>query len=353
MLVDNVEIVVKAGKGGSGLASFRREKFQPFGGPDGGDGGRGGNVYIEADIDLPDLASFKHKLTYKADNGGAGGKNQMHGLNAADLVIRVPVGTTAYVKRGGELVQRADFTVKGQKVMVAKGGKGGQGNVHYATATRKAPRIFQPGIEGETCTITMEMSLPVDVCIIGYPNSGKSTLLSAISGAKPQVAEYYFTTQEPVLGAVDDGQKKYTWAEIPAIVDGSHAGKGLGNGSLRHISRANVLVYLLDATSPQISENLDCLKKEVEIFKPDFAWKKFVVAVNKIDLMDAPESLHKLTQKLASEGIGIFPVSAREGSGLKELITGVHKLVTEVQLIQMDEPAPEVIFRPRPVDRQG
>jgi GTPase len=353
MLVDNVEIVVKAGNGGSGLASFRREKFEPFGGPDGGDGGKGGNVFLEADADMTDLASLKHKLTYKAENGGIGGKNQMHGLNGSNLILKIPVGTTAYVKMDGELVQKADFTAKGQNVMVAKGGKGGQGNVHYATATRKAPRIFQPGLAGDQCKITLEMALPVDVGIIGLPNSGKSTLLAAISGAKPQVADYYFTTQEPILGSVDDGQKKYVWAELPAVVEGSHSGKGLGNGFLKHLSRAKVVLYLLDGASGQMEEDLACLKREVGEYKPEFAWKKYAVAVNKMDVVDDPGELNKLTEKLAAEGIQVFPVSAGEKIGLKELVSDVHKLVAGEELIRMEEPEPEVIFRPRPVDRQG
>jgi GTPase len=353
MLVDNVEIVVKAGNGGSGLASFRREKFEPFGGPDGGDGGKGGNVFLESDADITDLATFKHRLTYKAGNGGLGGKNQMHGLNGSNLVIKIPVGTTAYVKMNDELVQKADFTVKGQKVLVAKGGKGGQGNVHYATATRKAPRIFQPGQSGDQCSITMEMALPVDIGIIGLPNSGKSTLLAALSGARPEVAEYHFTTREPVLGSVDDGQKKYIWAEIPAVVEGSHSGKGLGNKFLKHLARAEVVVYLLDASSGQMTEDLACLKREVEEYKQEFAWKKYVVAVNKSDAMEDQDELNKLVEKLAAEGIKVFPVSASEKTGLKELVSDVHKLVADVELVQMDEPEPEVIFRPRPVDRQG
>jgi len=353
MIVDNVEIVVIAGSGGNGLASFRREKFLPFGGPDGGDGGKGGNIYLEADVDMNDLASFKHKLTYKAGNGGIGGKNKMHGLNADNLVIKIPVGTTAYVKKDGELVQRADFSVKGQRVLVAKGGRGGKGNIHYATATRKAPRIFQPGGEGDKCEIKLELLLPVDICIIGYPNSGKSALLTAISRAKPQIAEYYFTTLEPVMGAVDDGQKKYVWAEIPAIVDGSHSGKGIGNKFLKHISRASMLVYLLDATSPHVEQDLACLKNEVEIYNPEFAFKTYVVAVNKSDAVDDLSKLNELVEKLSAENITVFTLSAREKSGLEELVADMHELVSEALLTRVEEPAPEIIFRPRPVDRQG
>jgi len=353
MFVDNVEIVVKAGTGGNGLASFRREKFLPFGGPDGGDGGRGGNVFLEASIDLKDLASFKHKLFYKAENGGPGGKNKMHGLNGSDLCIKIPVGTIAYVRKNGELVQKADFRINGQRVMIAKGGRGGKGNVHFATATHKAPREFQSGEEGERIDVELQISLPVDVGIIGMPNSGKSTLLSAISGAKPKAADYFFTTQEPVMGTVDDGRNRYVWAEMPAIIEGSRKGKGIGSRFLRHLSRAAVLVYLLDATSQQIEEDLACLKEEVKEFNQEFAGKKYVVAANKMDETVDNTALSNLTEKLAVEGVRLFQVSAIGESGLKDLVATVHKMVTDAGVMQSEEPAPEIIFRPRPVDRQA
>lgn len=350
MLVDNVEIKVKAGNGGRGLASFRKEKFLPFGGPDGGDGGKGGDVYLEASNDLVDLASFKHKLNYSAGNGGVGGKNKMHGLNAPDLIIKVPVGTIAYVKDGGEMVQEIDFRIFGQRVKVARGGKGGRGNVHFATATYKAPRDFQPGEKGEQFDIHLDMYLPLDVGIVGMPNSGKSALLSAISGARPQVAEYDFTTLEPVLGAVDDGKGKIIWAEMPAIIESSSSGKGLGCRFLKHLSRAHVLVFLLDATSPHLAADLACLRREIENFNPDLAALKYLVAVNKIDLADSHEEVDRLASRLASDGIQVLPVSAVNGTGLKELVESVHKMVTEDVLSQPQEP--EIIFRPRPVDRR-
>lgn len=353
MFVDNVEIVVKAGRGGSGLASFRREKFLPFGGPDGGDGGKGGNVFLEASVDLKDLASFKHKLLYRAENGGTGRKNKMHGLNGSDLFVRIPVGTIAYVKKNGELVQKADFKNDGQRVIVAKGGKGGKGNVHFATSTHKAPREFQTGEEGEQFNIELELNLPIDVGIIGMPNSGKSSLLAAISGARPQIADYYFTTREPVLGTVDDGRKKYVWAELPAIIEGSHDGKGIGARFLRHLFRASVLVYLLDASSSQIGEDLACLRKEVEEFNPEFADKKYVVVVNKMDEASDAASLSRLSENLSQAGIKLIQVSAVEESGLEDLISTVHKMIADAAAVQTDEPAPEIIFRPRPVDRQA
>lgn len=351
MLVDIVEIKLKAGNGGSGLASFKREKFLPFGGPDGGDGGKGGNIYIESDVDMNDLSVFKHKSFYKAENGGAGGKNKMHGLNGADLIIKVPAGTMAYVKKDGDLVQQADFRAKEHRILVARGGKGGKGNVHYATSTRKAPRIYQPGEEGEQCDIKLEMLLVTDICIVGGPNSGKSTLLSAISAARPQIADYQFTTQEPVLGAVDDGREKYVWAEIPAIVAGSVGIKGIGTRFMRHLSRAKVLVYLLSSDSHKIDQELNNLRKEVEKFDPLFAGKKYVVAVNKIDQGDDDSRLSEFIGDLTASGIKVFPISAKGKTGLQELVEGVHKLVAEAVSEQISEPEPEVVFRPRPVDR--
>ena len=267
MFVDKVEIKLIAGHGGSGLASFNREKFKPFGGPDGGDGGKGGDIYMLASDDEEDLKYFKHKSLFRAENGGRGGKNKMHGINAGDLIIKVPVGTSAYVKQDGKEVLIADLSSKGQRVLLAKGGRGGKGNVHYATATRKAPKIFQPGVEGEQLDIVLHLTLATDVCIIGYPNSGKSTLLAAISGARPPIADYPFTTVEPVLGTVDDGVDKLIWADMPALIEGSHQGKGLGNHFLCHAKRAKVLILLLDSGAEDPGADLRNLKEEITAFE--------------------------------------------------------------------------------------
>lgn len=307
-------------------------------------------MYLEASSNLVDLAAFKQKLTYRAVSGGAGRKNKMHGLNAPDLIIKVPLGTVAYVKRKGAIVQRIDFRTQGQKVRVAKGGKGGKGNVHFATATRQAPHDFQPGEKGEQFDISLDMSLPVDVGIVGMPSSGKSALLAAISGARPQVAEYDFTTLEPVLGTVDDGKQKYIWAEMPAVIGGSSREKGLGCRFLKHLSRARVLVFLLDATSPYLTDDLACLKQEIENFNPELAAKKYLVTVNKVDLINNFEEINKLASKLADDGVQVLTVSAISEAGLKELVEIVHKMFTEDVLSQPREP--EIIFRPRPVDRR-
>jgi GTP-binding protein len=350
MFVDNVEIKVRAGNGGNGLASFRREKFLPFGGPDGGDGGKGGDIYLVADADMEDLATYKHRGMFKAGNGERGGTNKKHGLNGADLLVRVPVGTSAYVKKDGEEKLVADLQDKGKKLQVARGGRGGKGNVHYATATRKAPEIFQPGEEGEQHDITLRMKLITDVCIIGYPNSGKSSLLSTVSAARPQVADYPFTTRDPVLGVVDDGVQKYIWAELPAIVKGASQGKGFGNSFLVHAERAAVLVYLLDAGSPDIVEEFNRVREEMRAFDMRLAEKSGVIAINKIDLIEDAAELADIKVKLSETGLPVYMISAALNTGISELILPVHKLVGEHKKGVLEEMGPERIFRPKPVD---
>jgi GTP-binding protein len=352
MFVDNVEITIKAGNGGSGLASFRREKFLPFGGPDGGDGGKGGDIYFLADGNMEDLSTFKHKTVFTAENGGRGGPNQMHGLNANSLIIKVPVGTAVYVKKEGKESLVTDLQKDKQKILAAKGGKGGKGNVHFATATRKAPKIFQPGETGPDYSLILRVILPMDVCILGSPNSGKSTLLTALSGARPKVAEYPFTTREPVLGVVDDGVKKYVWAELPAIVDGSHDGKAAGNKYLGQAARAEVLVYLLDAFSADVAAALRLLREEVELFARGLAGKKSVIAVNKIDLLKDAKLVDAIKDELNWAGLPILCISAMEKQGLVELVSVVHGLVGEEKQKVIGDAQPEVIFRPKPVDQE-
>jgi len=350
MFVDNVEIKVRAGSGGNGLASFRREKFLPFGGPDGGDGGRGGDIYLVADADMEDLSTYKHRVMFKAGNGERGGTNKKHGINGTDLLIKVPVGTSAYVKRAGEEKLVADLQAKGKKLQVAKGGRGGKGNVHYATATRKAPEIFQPGEEGEQHDITLKVKLITDVCVAGYPNSGKSTLLAAVSAAHPQVADYPFTTRDPVLGVVDDGVRKYIWAELPALVKGSSQGKGLGNSFLIHAERAAVLIYLLDAGSQDIVVEFKQLKEEMEAFDPHMAEKSSIIAINKVDLIEDIAELDDIKAKLSETGLPVYATSAALNTGITELILPVHKIISEHKTGTLEELGPEMIFRPKPVD---
>jgi GTPase len=353
MFVDNVQIKIKAGNGGNGLASFRREKFLPFGGPDGGDGGRGGDIYLLADADMEDLAAYKHRVIFKAGNGERGGTNKKHGINGTDLFIKVPVGTSAYVKRNGEEELVADLQDKGKKLQVAKGGRGGKGNVHYATATRKAPEIFQRGEEGEQHDITLKMRLMTDVCIIGHPNSGKSTLLSVVSAAHPQVADYPFTTRAPVLGTVDDGVQKYIWAELPAIVKGSSQGKGLGNSFLIHAERATALIYLLDAGLPDIVEEYNRLKEEIKAFDLHLEEKNAVIAINKIDGIEDVAELADIRGKLAGTGLPVYTISAVLNTGISELVSTVHKVISEHKTGTLETMGPEVVFRPKPVDQRN
>jgi len=305
-----------------------------------------------ADSDIESLASFKHKRLFKAGNGGAGGKNRMRGTNAADLVIKAPVGTIAYVKERGQESMVADLQKDGQKSILAKGGRGGKGNVHYATATRKAPRIFQPGEEGQQYDIILKMRLMIDVCIIGFTNSGKSSLLSALSSARPEVADYQFTTKVPVLGMVDDGVNRLTWAELPALVKGSVRGKGLGNRFLHHAGRAHVIVYLLDAGSNEAEEDFSKLRDEVIATDAGLLKKASVIAVNKADTEDEAGTDDQVKEMLVSTGLPVVMVSSMRGRGLGELVSIVHRLALDARSEQSDGMAPEVIFRPKPAGRR-
>ncbi len=352
MFVDNVEIQVRAGQGGNGLASFRREKFLPFGGPDGGDGGKGGDIYICADSNLESLVSFKHKRLFKADNGGDGGKNRMHGTNAASLIIRVPVGTVAYIVDSGRELLVADMVRDGQKALLAKGGRGGRGNVHFATSTRKAPRMFQQGEEGQQFDIMLRMSLVVDACIVGFTNSGKSTLLSALSSARPEIADYRFTTRTPVLGVVDDGVNKLIWVELPALTKDSRLGKGLGNTFLNQAVRASVIVYLLDAGSSDLKDDFDTLRDEVSAFDENLGQKASVIVINKVDSTNRLSLEDYVNKKLAATGLPCIIVSSLDKEGLDTLVTQVHRAVKETRSRPTDEPAAEVVFRPEPVDQR-
>jgi len=322
----------------------------PFGGPDGGDGGKGGDIYLYADSDIESLASFKHKRLFKADNGGDGGKNRKHGINAEDLMIRVPLGTTVFVKEKDQELVMSDLHKDGQKVLLARGGKGGKGNVHYATPTRKAPKIFQQGEEGQQHDIILRMSLVVDVCIIGFTNSGKSTLLSALSSARPEIADYQFTTRVPVLGVVDDGVNKLTWMESPALIRGSSLGKGLGNSFLYQAGRAPVIVYLLDAGSTDLRGDFEALRDEIRAFDGNLAQKAAIIAINKMDSIDIEAIKDYVKKSLADIGLPCIMISALDKIDLDILISRAHSMVMEIKRKKSGEQVAEVIFRPKPVD---
>ena len=344
------EIIVWGGSGGDGCVSFRKEKYVPFGGPDGGDGGDGGNAVITADPNLMDLSLLGRRKEFAAENGRRGGSSRQRGRKGDDLAISVPVGTMVFTKAdSGEEIPLADLKAPGQKVLVAKGGRGGLGNTRFATAVNQAPEIASKGGTGEKRYIVLETKLITDMCIVGLPNSGKSTLLSAISRAKPEIADYPFTTSEPMLGVMLGDKRDFIVAEIPGLVAGAHSGKGLGNDFLRHVERTKLLIYLLDGSSPTIVDDLGTLDREIALYKY-LSHKARIVAVNKVDLPEVQARLPEVRQCLVRAGVPAFYISAMSGQGVLEL-TG--KAVEMVEQASRDEemispPAQIAVFRPKP-----
>jgi GTP-binding protein len=343
------EIVVAGGRGGDGYVSFRKEKHVPFGGPDGGDGGSGGNVAVVANPNLVGLSSLGTKKEFMAENGCRGGGGRKRGKKGRDLVISVPVGTMVFTEdeSGAEIVL-ADFRAGGQRILVAKGGRGGLGNVHFATAANQAPEIAGKGQSGEKKSIILEVKLITDICIVGHPNSGKSTLLSAISRAKPAIADYPFTTCQPILGVMPGERRDFIIAEIPGLVEGSHLGKGLGNEFLRHAERTKLLVYLLDGSSPTVMEDLGTLHKEIALYK-GLAQKPEIVAVNKVDLPEVQARLSEVKQSFAKLGMPVFYISALSGQAVLELTRKAMEMVDQAsQDEEIVSQAQIAIFHPKP-----
>jgi GTP-binding protein len=351
--VDNIEIMAGGGTGGTGVVSFRHEKFVPLGGPDGGDGGNGGNVYIVADRSITTLNYFRRKRRFKAVSGKSGGKQKKHGAKGDDLVIKVPLGTMIFTKEEGQEVLLADLSQQGQKVLVAKGGSGGLGNVHFATSTNQAPKIATKGKPGEEHRIVLDLKLIADVGIIGYPNVGKSTLLAAVSKAKPKIADYPFTTLEPALGVVEVGMKTFVLAEVPGLVDGAHLGRGLGHEFLRHAERTKVLLHVLDGRPQSIIDDMSNLNRELALYKPEMAKKPQVVVVNKIDLPEVQARLPEIGQIFDTLGIKAFFISAVTKQGLSGLMSEVVSVLEEIQARCTDSEEPMAIFRPKPKVRRG
>jgi GTP-binding protein len=323
MFVDYAEIQVKAGDGGKGCVSFRREKYVPKGGPDGGDGGDSGEVVIGVDSNLTTLLDFKYKRFYKAENGGQGkGKNQ-HGKKGESVVIKVPPGTIVGDLKTGKVL--ADLISEDQKVVVVKGGKGGRGNTHFKTSTDQSPRKFEPGEKGEEKKLFLELRILADIGIVGFPNVGKSTLLSKITKAQPKISSYPFTTLSPNLGVVKmsektfPGEKEYldfVIADIPGLIEGAHKGKGLGLEFLRHIKRTKILLYLLDVTSEDLSADFKTLQKEMKLYDSELLKKPAIVVLNKIDLLSADK------KKIVgfSTDVKICKISALTGEGVSKLL---------------------------------
>jgi GTP-binding protein len=335
MLVDRARIWVKAGDGGNGSASFRREKYVPRGGPDGGDGGRGGSVHLRARANMTSLLPFQFTSRFKAESGGPGRSQQRHGKNGKDRIVEVPPGTVIWDDETGELL--ADLTEAEDMAPVARGGKGGLGNVHFKSSTRQAPRIAELGEPGAERWLRLELRLIADVGLVGLPNAGKSTLLAASSAAKPKIADYPFTTLEPMLGVVQvggpDGQT-FIMADIPGLISGAAQGVGLGLEFLRHVRRTRVLVHVLDASGgPEGRDPLadfDTVNAELQSYEEDLLGKPMLVALNKIDLTEARDNLEALQSALQARGFQTFAVSAATGQGMRELLQAVAAQLREV-----------------------
>lgn len=326
MFIDKARIHLKAGGGGDGAVSFRREKFVPRGGPDGGDGGRGGSVYLRATEDQNTLYGFRHQQRFKGEAGGSGSGAKKHGARGEDLVIKVPVGTLAYDEEGNIL---ADLDEPGSQAEVARGGRGGLGNVHFATAVQQAPRIAQKGDPGEERWLDLELRLLADVGLVGLPNAGKSTLLSRITAAKPKIADYPFTTLVPNLGVVALDDTSFVVADIPGLIEGAHEGAGLGLEFLRHVSRTRLLVHLLDGTSEDPVRDMEVVNRELSQYSPQLAKKPQIVVFNKMDLPEARERWEKARKALSSPGLKPYPISGATGEGIRELLNAATALLME------------------------
>lgn len=328
MFVDRVKIYVKAGSGGNGCVSFRREKYVPAGGPDGGDGGHGGNVIISVSPRLHTLLDLRRRKHYNAENGRAGrGKNQ-HGRDGDDVVIEVPPGTVVCDSSSGEVM--ADLVSPGESVVVAAGGKGGKGNARFATATRQTPRYAQPGLAGEERWIDLELKLIADVGFVGLPNAGKSTLLSRISAARPKIADYPFTTTRPNLGVVDLGEgRSFVAADIPGLIEGAHTGSGLGHEFLRHIERTKVLVHVVDLAGGGEGhdpvKDFETVNSEMRLHNPRLAESPMIVAGNKMDLPDAQGRYEQVRNALGKLGFETYPISAVTGEGITGLLRAIAR----------------------------
>lgn len=347
MFLDEVRIHVKAGDGGNGAVSFRREKFVPFGGPDGGDGGRGGSVYLVADPNVNSLAEFRFRRHFKAGRGGNGRGQNKHGAKGEDVFIKVPPGTV--VRSEGELL--ADLAQPWQEVMVARGGRGGLGNSHFATPTRQAPRIAQKGEPGEERWLDLELKLIADVGIIGYPNVGKSTFLAAVTRASPKIADYAFTTLTPNLGVAEAHHVDFVLADIPGLIEGAHRGVGLGHEFLRHVERTRVLIHIVDGTADNPIEDFEQVNAELRLFNPELAEKPQIVAFNKMDVETAAQAWPQARKEFAARGVRAYPVSAATGEGLAEVLAEAAEVLKRVgRGVEAAELAQEVkLFQPHPL----
>ena len=340
MFADRAKIIIRSGKGGDGHVSFRRELYVPNGGPDGGDGGRGGDVIFEVDEGQNTLGEYRHKRKFKAQDGQEGGKKRCHGADGSDIVLKVPEGTVIMEAQSRKVI--ADMSGENRKQIVLKGGRGGKGNQHYATATMQVPKYAQPGQPAQELEVLLELKVIADVGLVGFPNVGKSTFLSRVTNAQPKIANYHFTTLSPNLGVVDTENGGFVIADIPGLIEGASEGVGLGHEFLRHIERTRVLVHIVDAASTEGRDPVDDIRKinhELEAYNPEIASRPQIIAANKIDCIfdQDKDPVERLKKEFEPQGIKVYPISAVTGQGLKELLYGIKSLLNET-------PAERIVF---------
>ncbi len=339
MFVDIAKIKVKSGDGGNGCVGFHREKYISHGGPDGGDGGKGGDIVLLADPDMRTLLDFRYRRSYEAERGQNGSGGLCTGKNGADLVIKVPPGTQVKLPDTGEVV--ADLFQPGDRVILLKGGHGGRGNARFATPTRQAPNFAQPGVKTREYEIVLEMKAIADVGLVGFPNVGKSTLLSVVSAARPKIANYHFTTLQPNLGMVKIDDYSFAMADIPGLIEDAHLGVGLGHDFLRHVERNRMLLHVVDISGCEGRdplEDYEAIRHELEAYDPELAARPQIIAANKMDILpDAEENLARLREHVGAE-IPIYPISAATRRGVQELMRAVAQ-----RLKSLPAPAPEVL----------
>ena len=340
MFVDQAKIKIKAGDGGDGAVSFHREKYVAAGGPDGGDGGKGGDIIFQVDDNFSTLIDFRYQRKYVAQRGDNGGARNCTGRSAPDLIIRVPRGTVIRNAATGRIM--ADLSTDEPKVL-AKGGRGGKGNIHFATSTRQIPRFAKPGFPGEEFEVTLELKLLADVGLVGYPNVGKSTLISVVSAAKPKIANYHFTTITPVLGVVRVAEEQsFVMADIPGLIEGASDGVGLGHEFLRHVERCRLIIHVVDASGMEGRdpiEDYETIQTELERFSEDLAKRPQLLAANKCDLA-TPEQIDRLKAYAAEKGIPFFPISAATTQGTAELVQATASRLAELPPILEFQPDP-------------
>ncbi len=335
MFADRARIYVRSGKGGDGHVSFRREKYVPNGGPDGGDGGNGGSVILEIDDGLNTLTDYRHVRKYHAQDGENGSKRNCRGKNGEDLILKVPEGTVIKEAESGKVI--ADMSGENRRFELLKGGRGGNGNQHYATSTMQAPKYAQPGQPAKELELLMELKVIADVGLVGFPNVGKSTFLTQVSNARPKVANYHFTTLNPHLGVVDlpdaDG---FVIADIPGLIEGASEGVGLGFEFLRHIERTRVIIHIVDAASTEGRdpiEDIYAINKELEAYNPDIARRPQVIAANKTDMIydkDEENPVQKIKEEFEPKGIPVYPISAISGQGIRQLLYHIRKMLDKL-----------------------